>query len=234
MQDMLDILLLQPLLSIYSYVFEGWLGSIDPGPRLIAFALLINLVLMPVYRQMEARSSHIRARRAAVAADVARLKRHFSGRELYFYVRCVHRQHGYRPIAELLGSGDLLLQVVVFATVYAYLSGADILSGQAFGPIDDLDQPDGLLWGANAMPFVMTAVNAAAVAAYGGERTRRLQAIALGILFLVLLYASPSGLVLYWTANNAFSLVRSLASRRDRGPLSVRVSTALDALRSQA
>ncbi len=233
MPGILEILFLQPLLSIYSYVFEGCLGWIDPGPRLVAFALLINLVLMPVYAQMEARSGGIRARRAAVAADVERMKRHFSGRELYFYVRGVHRQHGYRPIAELLASGDLLLQVAVFATVYAYLSGADVVSGEAFGPIRDLGKPDGLLWGVNAMPFVMTAVNAAAVAAYGGDRSRRLQAIALGLLFLVLLYASPSGLVVYWTANTAFSLARSLASRRGRGALSVRISSALDPLRSQ-
>ena len=233
MPGILDILFLQPLLAIYAFLFEEWMAWMAPGPRLIAFAVLINLVLMPVYRQMEERSGGVRARRGAVARDVARMKRHFGGRELYFYIRAVHRQHGYRPVAELFGSGDLLLQILVFATVYAYLSGVDVLVGQGFGPIGDLSRPDGLLGGINIMPFVMTAVNVAAVAAYAGEPARRLQAFTLALLFLVLLYASPSGLVVYWTANNVFSLVRSLVQRRLHGRLPPRLCAAIDALKAQ-
>jgi membrane protein insertase Oxa1/YidC/SpoIIIJ len=233
MAAILDTLLLQPLLVLYGALFESSLAWIDPGPRLIVFAVLINLLLLPVYRQMEESSSHVRARRAVVARDVARMKRYFKGRELYFYVRAVHRQHRYRPIAELLGSGDLLVQILVFATVYAYLSGTEVLSGHGFGPIRDLGAPDGLLGGINVMPFVMTAMNAAAVAAYAGERARKLQAFALALLFLVLLYGSPSGLVVYWTANNAFSLVRSLGQRFARGLLPPSFSDALVALKLQ-
>lgn len=233
MTGLIGNLFLQPLLAIYAWVFEDWLAWITPGPRLVALAVLVNLVLMPVYRQMEGRSGRVRERRAAVARDVARMKRHFNGRELYFYARAVHRQHGYRPIAELLGSGDLLVQILVFATVYAYLSGAEALAGHAFGPIRDLGRPDGLLGGINVMPFVMTAMNIAAVMAYGGERGRKLQAFALALLFLVLLYASPSGLVVYWTANNAFSLARSLAKRGARGRMPPRFSHAWAELKSQ-
>jgi membrane protein insertase Oxa1/YidC/SpoIIIJ len=233
MAAILDTLFLQPLLVVYGALFESSLAWIDPGPRLIVFAVLINLVLLPVYRQMEERSGHVRARRAVVARDVARMKRYFRGRELYFYVRAVHRQHRYRPIAELFGSGDLLLQILVFATVYAYLSGADVLAGYGFGPIRNLGAPDGLLGGINVMPFIMTAMNAAAVAAYAGERARKVQAFALALVFLVLLYGSPSGLVVYWTANNAFSLARSLGRRYARGWLPPSFSEALDVLKSQ-
>ncbi len=35
----------------------------------------------------------------------------------------------------------------------------------------------------------------------------------LATIFLVLLYESASGLVLYWTVNNLFSLARSMAGR---------------------
>jgi membrane protein insertase Oxa1/YidC/SpoIIIJ len=34
----------------------------------------------------------------------------------------------------------------------------------------------------------------------------------MALIFLVLLYNSPSGLVLYWTCNNIFSLGKNLAS----------------------
>ena len=34
----------------------------------------------------------------------------------------------------------------------------------------------------------------------------------MALIFLVLLYSSPAGLVLYWTMNNVFSLVKSAAA----------------------
>jgi membrane protein insertase Oxa1/YidC/SpoIIIJ len=97
--------------------------------------------------------------------------------------------------------------------VYRYLSGLQDLTGQAFGPIADLSRADGLLGGANLLPLLMTAINAAAVFSYVEDRAKRLQALALAAIFLVLLYGSPAGLVLYWTTNNLFSLLRNLVTR---------------------
>jgi membrane protein insertase Oxa1/YidC/SpoIIIJ len=214
MPAVLDGLFLQPLLRLYSLVFENLLGGLAVGPRLIAFSIVLNSILLPVYSQMEARSRRGREIKARVGREVARLKRHFRGRERYFYVRTVYRQHGYHPISELLGSADLFLQILVFATVYRYLSGLSLLAGQSFGPVADLSRPDGLLGGVHLLPLLMTAINAAAVFTYVEEPGRRLQALALAGLFLLLLYGSASGLVLYWTTNNLFSLARNLVVRR--------------------
>jgi membrane protein insertase Oxa1/YidC/SpoIIIJ len=214
MLELLDTLFLQPLMLIYGFVFAllpDWLGT---GGRLIAFGVIVNLVLLPVYSQMEQRSRAGRAVKEQVAREVARMKAHFRGRERYFYIRAVYRQYRYHPISELLGSADLFVQILVFATVYRFLSSLDALGGQSFGPIADLSRPDMLLGGVNLLPFLMTAINSAAVFAYVENRTRRMQALALAGIFLVLLYSSASGLVLYWTTNNLFSLVRNLAQRR--------------------
>jgi membrane protein insertase Oxa1/YidC/SpoIIIJ len=220
MLALLDAGLFQPLTVIYSFCFGLLPDGVGPGPRLIAFSVTINLILLPIYAQMERRSRRMRAVRENVARDVARMKRHFRGRERYFYIRAVHRQHGHRAISDLLGSADLFIQVLVFATVYRYLAGLHALVGQSFGPIHDLSRPDGLLFGANLLPLLMTAINAAAAFAYVDDGPKRLQALSLGLLFLVLLYRSASGLVLYWTTNNLFSLVRSVVGRswRDRPP----------------
>lgn len=213
MLELLDHVFLQPLMVVYSAIF-GWLPA-GPGPgfRLIAFSIVLNLLLVPVYAQMERRSRTGRAVQQQVARDVARMKQYFRGRERYFYIRAVYRQHHYHPLSDLLGSADLFVQILVFATVYRYLSGMEELADQAFGPIADLSQPDGLLGGVNLLPLLMTAINAAAVFSYVEDRAKRLQALALAALFLVLLYGSPSGLVLYWTTNNLFSLVRNLVTR---------------------
>ena len=137
------------------------------------------------------------------------MKKHFQGRELYYYIRAVHRQFNYRPFSQVFGSADLFVQVIVFATVYLFLSNLTSLQGTAFLSLRDLGSADGLLFGANLLPLLMTAINAATVYLYVRNRTRRLQAWCLAILFLVLLYDSPSGLVLYWTINNLVSFTRA-------------------------
>jgi membrane protein insertase Oxa1/YidC/SpoIIIJ len=214
MLGFLDNLLLQPLMAIYAAIFESLPGSMGPGYRLIVFSLVINLLLLPVYYQMERNSRRIRAVRDDVARDVERMRRHFRGRERFFYVRAVHRQHRYHPLSALLGSFDLFLQILIFATVYRFLSGLEALQGQPFWVIPDLGRPDALLGGINLLPLLMTGINVASVFVYADDPRHRLQALLLAGLFLVLLYGSPSGLVLYWTANNLFSLLRNVFERR--------------------
>jgi membrane protein insertase Oxa1/YidC/SpoIIIJ len=107
---------------------------------------------------------------------------------------------------------------VVFLTVFRYLSGLEEVAGQGFGPIADLSRPDGLLGGVHLLPLLMTAINAASAYYYVDDRNKRLQAWALAVVFLVLLYRSPAALVLYWTTNNLFSLVRNLAGRQGGQP----------------
>ena len=215
MLQLLDSLFLRPLLAIYGFIFDHLTDGLGgDGFKIICFGIVVNLALIPVYSQMEQRSGRARVIRDLVTAEVARMKRYFRGRERYFYIRAVYRQHRYHPISELLGSADLIIQVLIFATVYRFLSNLDALVGQSFGLIVDLGGPDALLGGVNLLPILMTLINAAAVFSYMESRTKRIQALLLALIFLVLLYDSPSGLVLYWTVNNLFSLIRSFAARR--------------------
>lgn len=213
MSRLVNELLFQPLVSIYGFLFDLLPVGSSPGLRLIGLSILINLLLMPLYAQMERRSRKTRELRQAVARDVARIKKHFRGRERYFYIRTTYRQHRYRPLLDLLDSADLFVQILVFATAYRYLIALPALAGQSFGPISDLSRPDGLLMGANLLPFVMTGLNVMAAFAYVDDRSKRTQALGLALVFLALLYGSPAGIVLYWTTNNLFSLTRNLLSR---------------------
>lgn len=217
MLDALESVFIEPLMLIYAFIYhfpERW--TLDAGLQLILFSVMLNLLLMPLYRQMEQRSAATREIRQRVASEVARMKRHFRGRERYFYIRAVYRNYKYHPISELLGSADLLVQILVFFTVFHYLSGLEAVVGQSFGPIADLSRPDGLLGGVHLLPLLMTAINAASAYYYVDDRSKRLQAWALAVVFLVLLYGSPAALVLYWTTNNLFSLIRNILARRMR------------------
>jgi membrane protein insertase Oxa1/YidC/SpoIIIJ len=233
MSALLHGVFIEPLMRIYGLLFAALPSALGVGGQIILFGILLNLLLMPLYAQMEQRSRGTRALRAKVAAEEDRMRRHFKGRERYFYIRAVHRQFQYRPLAQVLASADLFVQVIVFFTVFHFLSDLEILKGAAFGPLRDLSQPDRLLGGVNFMPFLMTAINVGAVFAYSQERSRRVQALLLAGLFLVLLYNSPSGLVLYWTTNNLFSLARNLLARRASRSEPGRLGQKFAALRSQ-
>ncbi|MDR0526671.1 MAG: hypothetical protein LBG79_02460 [Spirochaetaceae bacterium] len=58
----------------------------------------------------------------------------------------------------------------------------------------------------------MTAINIASGAVYtrGLQVKDKLQLYGMALVFLVLLYNSPAGLVFYWTLNNVFSLVKNI------------------------
>ncbi|MBO5253458.1 MAG: YidC/Oxa1 family membrane protein insertase, partial [Clostridia bacterium] len=95
--------------------------------------------------------------------------------------------------------------------------------GVSFGPIADLSQPDGLIrLGAlsiNFLPILMTLINVVSSTLYlkGFPLKMKIQLYGMALLFLVLLYDSPAGLVFYWTLNNTYSLGKTLVNRIPHG-----------------
>ena len=217
MNAILHAIFIEPLMEIYGFLLDLAPDNVDLGGRILFFSLILNLLLMPLYAQMERRSRSTRELKQRVDLDVERMQRYYKGRERYFYIRAVHRQHGYHPLSYLAGSADLLVQMVVFFTVYQYLAHLPTLVGASFGPFADLSKPDGLAAGINVLPFFMTLINLINVFSFVEDRARRMQALFLAALFLVLLYNSPAGLVLYWTGNNLFSLARNALRQRFGG-----------------
>ena len=61
-------------------------------------------------------------------------------------------------------------------------------------------------------PILMTIINCVSGAIYskGHEAKEKIQIYGMAAIFLVLLYNSPAGLVVYWTMNNVFSLVKNI------------------------
>ena len=144
------------------------------------------------------------------------IRQAFSGDERFMILQTYYRQNGYKQTDVLKGSVALLLEVPFFIAAYRFLSGLDVLQGVRFGPIADLGLPDGLLrlgsLRLNFLPVLMTAVNLVSAGIYmkGFPLKNKLQMVGMALVFLVLLYGSPAGLVLYWTLNNVFSLLKNI------------------------
>ena len=189
----------------------------NPGGAIVCVSLIVSLLCLPLYRMADGLQRRERARQMDMERWVSRIRKNFRGDERYMMLSTYYREQGYKPIYALSSSFSLLLQVPIFIAAYSFLSGLDVLEGASFLLIPDLSKPDGLMsilgvGTINLMPILMTLLNCASTYVYTKDAPLRdkVQAYGLAVLFLVLLYNSPSGLVLYWTCNQIFSLVRNV------------------------
>ena len=217
-------LLIGPLVIFYEFIYKGFSELFrNHGLCIIFLSLVMNFLLLPLYRRADAIQDEERAKEQGMAGVVAHIKKTFQGDERFMMLQAYYRQNHYKPFYVLKGFLPLALEIPFFIAAYNFLSGYKPLSGTAFGPIRDLGAPDQLLqlFGLtlNALPILMTLINCISGAVYtkGFPLKDKLQLYGMALLFLVLLYDSPAGLVIYWTLNNLFSLVKNILTRMKKG-----------------
>jgi YidC/Oxa1 family membrane protein insertase len=147
---------------------------------------------------------------------ITKIKAVFRGDEQYMILSTLYRQNHYHPVYALRSSFGILIQIPFFLAAYSFLSHLEALKGVSFLFIRDLSEPDttgkiGDL-AINVLPVAMTLINIIAGFIYtrGLSAKEKVQIYLTALVFLVLLYNSPAGLVLYWTMNNVFSLVKNI------------------------
>lgn len=208
---------LGPLKLLFEVIFHFANGIVDnPGFAIIFLSLAMNVLVLPLYRRADAMQEQARATEEKLHDGVAHIKKTFSGNERMMMLQTYYRQNNYSPTNAFRGSVSLLLEIPFFMAAYQFLSHLELLQGVRFGPIADLGAPDQLLavfgHSVNLLPILMTGINFVSSAIYlrGFPRKTKLQLYALALFFLWFLYASPSGLVFYWTLNNLFSLGKNI------------------------
>ena len=218
--SLLGSLILGPLRLLFEILFQAAYRVVEhPGAAIVFLSLGMNLLVLPLYRRADRLQEEARDAEARLRPGVTHIKKTFSGNERMMMLQTYYRQNHYSPANSLHGSISLLLEIPFFLAAYQFLSELPVLQGVSFGPIADLSRPDGLLsvggLTVNLLPVLMTLINfvASAVYAKGFPLKTKVQLYGIAVVFLVFLYASPSGLVFYWTLNNLFSLVKNLCYR---------------------
>ena len=213
-------LLIKPLEILFEVVYRYAMIYVDnSGIAIIVMSLVMNFLLLPLYRRADHIQEDERRLEKAMEAGVAHIKQAYHGDERFMMLQTYYRQHQYKPWFVLKGLVPLMLEVPFFIAAYHFLSNLKDLNGASFGPLSDLGAPDRLLtvFGTpiSVMPILMTVINIISSMIYtkGLSRRDKLQLYGMALVFLVLLYNSPSGLVLYWTLNNLFSLVKNIICR---------------------
>jgi YidC/Oxa1 family membrane protein insertase len=198
---------------VYAFFYKGFK---NPGLSIAAISVIVNLLALPLYNIAESLQKKERDMRVRLQPGIDRIKMAFKGDERYMMLSAFYRQNNYHPAYALRSSISLIIQVPFFIAAYHFLSHLEQLQGQSFSFIPDLGSPDGLLaigeMSINLLPVLMTLINIIAGAVYtkGFPLRDKFQLYGMAGLFLVLLYTSPAGLVLYWTLNNVFSLIKNI------------------------
>lgn len=188
------------------------------GVSILGVSIAVTLLTLPLYAVAENIQQRERKKQAALSFWVAHIKKNFSGDERFLMTQYYYRENHYHPLMALRALAPLAVQVPFFIAAYIFLSTPGLLNGSNFLFISDLSKPDGLLkvgsFSVNILPILMTAINVVASLIYTSDENfslkDKLQLHLMALVFLLILYQSPSGLVLYWTANNIFSLVKNV------------------------
>lgn len=185
------------------------------GWAIIVMSIVVNTVILPIYLKAEHWQEEERSIRKSFENDEAMIKRTFKGQERFAMITTMHRQAGYSPLLTLRSSIGFFLQIPFFFAAYHFLSHFEPLQGISFLGLTDLSKPDELFtiggFAINVMPILMTIINIASALIYTQNLSKRdkYQLYGMAAIFLVLLYNAASGLVLYWTFNNIYSLAKN-------------------------
>ena len=227
--DILYYLTIRPLEILYEVVFSVLYGLFGkPLLTIIGLSIFVNLLVLPLYKRADSLQSDQRRREKEMEGRLSHIRKTFKGDERVMMTQAYYRLCDYKPVYALRGSSSLLLQIPFFISAYRFLSGVSLLKGtpsllvgnlsdseKALYLIQDLGAPDNAFWvgsfAVNVLPILMTLINIISGTIYskGHPRKEKIQLYVTALVFLVLLYNSPSGLVLYWTFNNIFSLCKN-------------------------
>lgn len=217
MLNFLYTLIIFPLVQIIEFSFKLFYDLFkDNGVAVIGVSVTVSLLCLPLYVVAEHWQEVQRATEKKLDPGIKRIKSVFKGDEQYMILSTFYKENHYHPLMALRSSFGLLIQIPFFIAAYSFLSNLPALKGSSFFFIKDMGAQDAMFhigsFPVNVLPIVMTLINIVAGAIYtkGFKFKDKFTIYGMALVFLVILYSSPSGLVLYWTMNNIFSLVKNI------------------------
>lgn len=205
-----------------------WVGS--HGVAIVLLSLAAKILLWPLTRVADGWQAEVNRIQARLQPRLAAIRREFRGEEAHRQTLAVYKAEGVHPLFTLKSLAGFAIQVPMFIAAFDMLADNFALSGQGFLWIDDLAKPD--RWAAlsvtlpffgghlNLLPGLMTVLTIASAMTQTDPhltasllRRQRRQLYLMAAAFFVLFYTFPAGMVLYWTANNAWHLLKMQALR---------------------
>ena len=214
------------------WILDRWQDLIGhAGLAILLLSLTVKLLMAPLIMIAERWQADVNRIKSRLEPELAAVRREFRGEEAHNRTLAVYRRHGVSHFYTFRSLAGFMIQIPVFIAAFDMLGENFRISGEGFLWIADLAAPDRFLalpvvlpfFGGhlNLLPLVMTLFTVLAARwqeeaslAPALRQDQRLRLYAMAGLFLLLLYTFPAGMVLYWTANNFWHLLRVLWERR--------------------
>jgi YidC/Oxa1 family membrane protein insertase len=204
-----------------------------PGVAIIVLAVSVKILLLPLATVAERLQEQVNATQARLQPAIDAIKAAHRGEERVRRTVALYREAGVHPLYTLKSLLGFLIQFPVFIAVFDMLAEDFDLYRVPFIWTRDLSRPDDLLrlpfclpfFGCylNLLPFLMSGISAAALLRFHSPvltpplvRRQRRNLLGMTLLFFLLFYTFPAGMVLYWTSTNALQLVSQELGRLRR------------------
>lgn len=196
---------------------HGLLGNY--AASIIVLTLLIKSVLWPVQNK----ATKEMRKMAALSPKMTEMreKHKDNPQKLNEETMKLYKEYGVNPFSGCL---PMLIQIPIFFGFYAMLGTAIELRNSSFFWVVDLSQPDTithlLSFPINILPLLMagTMVWQMIITPKTGDAMQQRIFYFMPIIFLVFCYNYASGLALYWTTQNLFSIVQLYFTRNQPLP----------------
>ena len=214
--DLLSSFIITPLKAIFELLYTfSYSQTHGYGSALIGLSVITSLLIYPLDKWANKYVNYEKKIQGILAPQIASINHRFKGKEKNNALARLYKRYAYSPLYSIRLSFNILIQLPLLFGAYCFLESYTELEKVSFLFFKDLSHADGLLFGLNLMPFVMTAINlSAAFLATGFSKKDRIQATVISLLFLVILYSASSALLIYWTCNNVISLIKVLFNRK--------------------
>lgn len=209
------------------YFLLGWIMGLVPNPgiAIILLSLAVKIILSPLTWVADRWQRDVNRIQSRIQPRIADIRSRHRGEEAHRLTLQVYRDEGVHPLFTLKSLAGFAIQVPIFIAAFDMLADDFALAGAQFLWIEDLAAPDRLLalpfavpfFGAhlNLLPIVMTAVTLLSAISLRDEtltppllKKQQRQLYLMAGFFLLLFYTFPAGMVLYWTANNLWHLLK--------------------------
>lgn len=189
-------------------VFNSYAAAI------IVLTLIIKSLLWPVQNK----ATNEMRKMAALSPKMTEMREKFKDdpQKMNEEMMKLYREYGVNPFSGCL---PMLIQIPIFFGFYAMLGSAIQLRNSSFFWVHDLSQPDtvGHILGfpINVLPIIMafTMVWQMIITPKSGDAMQQRMLYFMPIIFLIFCYNYASGLALYWTTQNLFSIVQLYLTR---------------------
>lgn len=200
--------LLWAMTSLHGILFGSYAAAI------IALTLIIKSLLWPIQNKATTEMRKM----SLLTPKMTELREKYKDdpQKMNEETMKLYREYGVNPFSGCL---PMLIQIPIFFGFYTMLGGAIELRNSSFLWIADLSQPDTIAhvlgFPINILPIIMagTMVWQMIITPKSGDAMQQRIFYFMPIIFLVFCYNYASGLALYWTTQNIFSIVQLYLTR---------------------